>query len=224
MCLPTRASRKKVYPNGKKQTAPDEQVHIASFGMLVCGSNERGYWAKSSLQSISSNSSCRNEHSGRSNSNVILTRQKCFLSFVAQSECRSLYGKSSKKEKKRKKEKNKGAQSKARAGWPTHLRLVRATPWAHFAVITAQLWSTIIAIFLWVNNFAFNCYLQPRSWDYFGRLFPGRVLERPSPRCLPTLTVARFAPARCTLILWLIMSSLASSTQVLFAVTIISWM
>ena len=49
-------------------------------------------------------------------------------------------------------------------------------------------------------------------------------LERPSPRCLSTLTVARFAPARCVLVLWVIMSSLASSTQVLFAVTIISWM
>ena len=40
---------------------------------------------------------------------------------------------------------------------------------------------------------------------------------------LPTLTVARFALARCASILWVIMSSLAGSTQVLFAVTIISW-
>jgi len=31
-------------------------------------------------------------------------------------------------------------QSKAWAGWPKHLRLVQATPWADFAVITAQLW------------------------------------------------------------------------------------
>jgi len=34
----------------------------------------------------------------------------------------------------------------------------------------------------------------------------------------------RFALARCASILWVIMSSLASSTQDLFAVTIISWM
>jgi len=33
---------------------------------------------------------------------------------------------------------------------------------ADFAVITAQLWSTITAIFLWVNYFAFNNYLWPR--------------------------------------------------------------
>ena len=57
-----------------------------------------------------------------------------------------------------------------------------------------------------------------------GRLFSAGVSERPSQGCLPTLTVARFAPARCVLILWVIMFSLASSTQVLFAVTIISWM
>jgi len=50
------------------------------------------------------------------------------------------------------------------------------------------------------------------------------VSERPSPRCLPTLAVSRFAPAWCASILWWIMSSLASSRQVLFAVTIISWM
>jgi len=47
-----------------------------------------------------------------------------------------------------------GTQSKARAGWPKRLRLVQATPWADFAVITAQLWLTITAIFSWVNNFA----------------------------------------------------------------------
>jgi len=58
----------------------------------------------------------------------------------------------------------------------------------------------------------------------FGRLFSAGASERPSPRCLPTLTVARCAPARWVLILWVVMSSLASSTQVLFAVTIISWM
>ena len=58
----------------------------------------------------------------------------------------------------------------------------------------------------------------------FGRLFSAGVSERPSPRGLPTLTVARFAPVRCASILWVIMSSLASSTQVLFAVTTISWM
>ena len=64
-----------------------------------------------------------------------------------------------------KKEKTKiilGTQSKARAGWPKRLRLVQATPWADFAVITAQLWSTITAIFSWVNNFVFNCYLRLR--------------------------------------------------------------
>jgi len=59
-----------------------------------------------------------------------------------------------------------GTQYKARAGWPPRLRLVRAAPWADFAVITAQLWSSTTAIFSWVNNLAFNCYLQPRSWDY----------------------------------------------------------
>jgi len=59
-----------------------------------------------------------------------------------------------------------GTQSKAQAGWPTCLRLVRATLRADFAVITAQLWSTITAIFSWLNKFAFNCYLRPRSWDY----------------------------------------------------------
>ena len=42
------------------------------------------------------------------------------------------------------------------------------------------------------------------------------------PRCLLTLKAARCVPARCVLILWVIMSSLASSTQVLSAVTIIS--
>ena len=55
-----------------------------------------------------------------------------------------------------------GTQSKARAGWPTRLRLLQTTPWADFAVITAQLWTTITAIFSWVNNFAFNFYLRPR--------------------------------------------------------------
>jgi len=35
---------------------------------------------------------------------------------------------------------------------------------------------------------------------------------------------ASYVPARWVLILWVLMSSLASSTQVLFAVTIISWM
>ena len=58
----------------------------------------------------------------------------------------------------------------------------------------------------------------------FERLFSAGALQRPSPRCLPTLKVARFAPARRVLILCVIMSSLASSTQVLLAVTIISWM
>jgi len=62
------------------------------------------------------------------------------------------------------------------------------------------------------------------SHRMFDRLFSAGVSERPSPRCLPTLTVARFAEARCVSILWVIMFSLASSTQVLFAVTIISWM
>ena len=52
----------------------------------------------------------------------------------------------------------------------------------------------------------------------FGRLFSAGVSERPSPSCLPTRTVAHFAPARCVLILWVIMFSRASSTQVLFAV------
>ena len=37
---------------------------------------------------------------------------------------------------------------------------------ADFAVINGQLWSTMTAIFPWVNIFAFNCYLRARSWDY----------------------------------------------------------
>jgi len=40
------------------------------------------------------------------------------------------------------------------------------TPQADFAVINGQLWSTMTAIFPWVNIFAFNCYLRARSWDY----------------------------------------------------------
>ena len=46
------------------------------------------------------------------------------------------------------------------------------------------------------------CWIFPRirlrlvSRRTFERLFSAGVLERPSPRCLPTLTVARFAPAR----------------------------
>ena len=59
-----------------------------------------------------------------------------------------------------------GTQCKDRAGWPKRLRLVQASPWADFAVITAELWSTMTAIFSWVNNFAFNYYLWPRSWDH----------------------------------------------------------
>jgi len=64
-----------------------------------------------------------------------------------------------------KKEKTKiipGTQSKARAGWPKRLRLVQATPWADFDVITAQLGSTMTTIFSWQNNFAFNYYSRPR--------------------------------------------------------------
>ena len=84
--------------------------------------------------------------------------------------------------KKRKKQKDFsflfGTQSKARAGWPTRLRLVRATPWADFAVITTQLWSTITAIFSRVNNFAFNCYLRPRSWDYCQMFYSMQVSFR----------------------------------------------
>jgi len=72
--------------------------------------------------------------------------------------------------KKRKKQKDFsflfGTQSKARAGWPTRLRLVWATPWADFAVINAQLWSTMTAVFSWVDGFAFNYYIRPRSWGY----------------------------------------------------------
>ena len=62
-------------------------------------------------------------------------------------------------EEKRKKTKRFfGTQSKARAGWPTRLKLIWATAWADFAIITAQLWSTMTAISSWVNNSAFNCY------------------------------------------------------------------
>jgi len=71
-----------------------------------------------------------------------------------------------KKEKRKKTKIIFGTQSKARAGWPKRLRLVQATPRADFVVITAQLWSTVTAIFSWVNNFAFNCYLRPRFQDY----------------------------------------------------------
>ena len=35
--------------------------------------------------------------------------------------------------------------AKARAGWPKRLKLVQATLWADFAVITSQLWSTVRA-------------------------------------------------------------------------------
>jgi len=59
-----------------------------------------------------------------------------------------------------------GTQPKARAGWPKRLRLVQTTLWADFAVIIAQLWSTIRSIFLWVDNFAFNYYSRPRFWEY----------------------------------------------------------
>ena len=45
-----------------------------------------------------------------------------------------------------------GTQSEARAGWPTRLRLVRATPWDDFDVITDELWSTIRTIFSSVNE------------------------------------------------------------------------
>ena len=48
----------------------------------------------------------------------------------------------------------------------------------------------------------------------FGRLFSAGVSERPSPRCLHTLTVARFALARCASILWVIMSSLARDSKI----------
>ena len=54
------------------------------------------------------------------------------------------------------------------------------------------------------------------SHRMFDRLFSAGVSERPSPRCLPTLAVARFAPATCVSILWVIMFSLASSTKWLF--------
>jgi len=55
-------------------------------------------------------------------------------------------------------------------------------------------------------------------------LFPyegGRGLFQ---RCCLMVKAALCVPARCVLILWLIMSWLASNIQVLFAVTIISWM
>jgi len=50
----------------------------------------------------------------------------------------------------------------------------------------------------------------------YGRLFSAGALERPSQRCLPTLKIERYVPASLALILWVIMSSLASSIQVLF--------
>jgi len=46
------------------------------------------------------------------------------------------------------------------------MRLVWATPRADFAVLGAQLWSTMTATFPCVNNFASNSYLQPRFWYY----------------------------------------------------------
>jgi len=60
------------------------------------------------------------------------------------------------------------------------------------------------------------------SRQTFGRRFSAGASGHPFPRCLPTLKAARSVPSRCVLILWVIMSSLASCTQVLFAVTIIS--
>ena len=60
----------------------------------------------------------------------------------------------------------------------------------------------------------------PEIWQ----AFLCRSFGAPIPKMQPTLSVARFALARCASILWMIMSSLASSTQILFAVTIISWM
>ena len=58
-----------------------------------------------------------------------------------------------------------GTQSKARAGWRTRLRLIWATAWADFAVITTQLWSTMTVISSWVKN-CFQLLLWPSSWDY----------------------------------------------------------
>ena len=58
-----------------------------------------------------------------------------------------------------------GTHSKAQAGWHTRLRLVRVIPWANFAVIIAQLWSIMTAIFSWVRTFALKYYLRPRSLD-----------------------------------------------------------
>ena len=48
--------------------------------------------------------------------------------------------------------------------WAT--RLVWATPRADFTVLSDELWSTITAIFPWVNNFASSSYLQHRFWYY----------------------------------------------------------
>jgi len=51
-----------------------------------------------------------------------------------------------------------GTQPEARAGCPKRLRLSQATPRADFAVLDVQLCSTMTAIFLSLNNFAFNYY------------------------------------------------------------------
>jgi len=67
-----------------------------------------------------------------------------------------------------KKEKNKvfGTQPKARAGWPKRLRLVRATPWADFAVISVQLCLTMTAIFPYVALSESDCSLLRIIEDY----------------------------------------------------------
>ena len=63
------------------------------------------------------------------------------------------------------------------------------------------------------------CRTFPRiSWRLvsrrkFARLFSAGVSERPSPRCLPTRTVARFAPARCVSILVLTCKQHTSSIR-----------
>jgi len=54
--------------------------------------------------------------------------------------------------------------------------------------------------------------------------FSCRSFREPIPKMLAHAHSARFALAKCASILWVIKSSLASSTQVLFTVTIISWM
>jgi len=75
----------------------------------------------------------------------------------------------------------------ARAGWPKHLGLVRTTPWADFAVISDQLWSTMTAVFWcvalsWYNWFLLRIIVNYKRdlWFEFGcTYFEHLVISHP---------------------------------------------